>query len=144
MPNKKYVEERQALRQKYMDLSLYPDEYPETFPGELESLRVKIKRLRYKSIRNFVTDIHADYEHGILQRDPAREVVKYLRGYRDSIEWEEISTGHQLRVNNMKSPWMSRDQPAEVAGYMAIRTGRRQVRILRIFDVQKFKKVLEE
>jgi len=124
-----------------LELVLYPDEFPgsnEERLEEVESLRVKIKKFRYRSIRNFINEVFEDTANGILEEDAAKAIVHYIKGYRDEITWEEISTGHQLTVNGLNSMWVDIRLPAEVAGYMAFRLAKNECRILRVFEVKKF------
>ena len=135
-------EKRQAIRDEYMELALYPDQYkgPE---GErqirLAELEQQIKKFRYRSIRNFINEVYGDAMAGILNEDVTRVILKYLRGYRDKITWEHIAKAHQLTVNGQQSPWVDIKVPAEVEGYIAFYKSPNTCRIIRAINVNKFK-----
>ena len=134
--------ERARIRQRYMDLVLYPDEYQDTeenYQLEINRLKSQIKRFRYRSIRNFINEIFDDAMHGILEEDPMKAIMKGLKGYRDKIVWEEIAKGHQLTVNGLKSPWVDIKVPAEVGGYIAFREAKNKPRIIRAINVIYFR-----
>jgi hypothetical protein len=134
--------ERSKIRRLYMELSLYPDEYQGTEEEritELKRVRAQIRSFRYRSLRNFIAGVFDDASHGLYEEDPIKVIIKGLRGYRDKIVWEEIAKGHQLTVNGLKSPWVDAKIPAEVHGYIAFRTGKNQVRIIRAINVTYFK-----
>jgi hypothetical protein len=124
-----------------MELALYPDEFKGTEEErfeEMAALRRRIKKFRYRNMRNFLNECFEDTANGILQEDAAKSIIHWVKGYRDRIEWEEIAGGHQLTVNGFGSPWMDIKVPAETSGYMAFRTAKNECRVIRIFNVEKF------
>jgi hypothetical protein len=133
--------ERARIRRRYMDLSLYPDEYSgteEELREERYVLLRKIRSFRYRSLRNFINEVFDDASHGIYDEEPIKVILKGLRGYRDRISWEEIASGHQLTVNGLKSPWVDIKLPAEIHGYIAFREGKNKARIVRAINVCYF------
>ena len=132
---------RAKIRQRYMDLVLYPDEYQgdkAEYWAERDRLLAEIRTFRYRSIRNFINEVFDDAANGIYEEDPMKVIMKGLKGYRDKISWQEIAKGHQLTVNGLQSPWVDLKTPAEVGGYIAFRVRKNEPRIIRAINVTFF------